>query len=83
MLVHLPNLNNDISVYNPKYVNLLKYLSTFLKTMYNFKIYLYNTKHKRIITIRLYQENSQNNLGLELFHDFTMRIKKECLQQFN
>ena len=51
--------------------------------MYNFKIYLYNTKHKLIITIRLYQENSQNNLGLELFHDFTMRIKKECLQQFN
>ena len=60
--------------------------------MYNFKIYLYNSKHKMIITIKLYQENSRNNLILEdfkslasavsflkLFDEFAMRIKKECL----
>ena len=60
--------------------------------MYNFKIYLYNNKHKMKITIKLYQENSLHNLVLEdfkslasavsflkLFHEFAMRIKKECL----
>ena len=69
-LVHFLNLNNNIPVYNPNYINLLREFN-----IYNFENYVHfpsvliyhknKQKHKMIITVKLFQENSLKRLFLK------------------
>ena len=69
-LVRLLNLSNNISLYNPTHINLFKYLSTVLKSMYYFRICFYNMKTQN--------DNNYKTISRE----FTEQILFEDLKSF-